>query len=100
MCQSPVSDSLAARCRQVRQFVFMPHIPAWQAGPPQPPLGRCAAFGAPFECAAKVEYWVVRWSVPQDGHWTASASPDLRTSFSKWVPQSSHLYSNIGMLPS
>src|SRR5215471_5967061 len=52
--------------------------------------------GAPLACAAKVENCWVRCVSPQLGHRTSSP-PARRTSFSKVVPQSSHLYSKIGM---
>jgi len=53
-----------------------------------------ALFDAPFECAAKVEYCSAKWSVPHFGQVTAVATPpEFRTSFSNFVPQSSHLYS-------
>jgi hypothetical protein len=52
--------------------------------------------GEPFECAAKVENCVVRWLCPQEGHNNPFEAP-LRTSFSNFVPQSSHRYSKMGM---
>jgi hypothetical protein len=50
----------------------------------------------PFARAAKVEYCVVTWLSPQDGHRVESSA--RRTSFSNLVPHPSHTYSNIGMI--
>jgi hypothetical protein len=75
----------------------MPHMPFWHMPPPQPPEGCALLLALLFAWAANVEYSVVRRSVPQEGQWMASASALRRTSFSNLVPQSSHLYSKIGM---
>ena len=53
------------------------------------------SLAAPFARAAKVEYWVVTWVSPHDGH--SVASSDRLTSFSNFVPQPSHRYSKMGM---
>lgn len=82
--------------------MFMPHIPPPQKLVPHIPLPHAegADSGAAFPArAAKVEYWVVRWSWPHEGHFTASASALRRTSFSNLLPQSSQEYSKIGMPP-
>jgi hypothetical protein len=84
------------------QFTFMPHMPPWHMSLPHMPAPQSstdgeALFAAP-ECAANVEYSVVRWSCPHDGQRTASASALRRTSFSNFVPQSSQEYSKMGML--
>ncbi len=75
--------------------MFMPHMPLWHMPPPQPPVVGWAHSPAelPVARAANVEYCVVKWSCPQDGQWIASASVLRRTSFSNFVPQSSHAYS-------
>ncbi|HTU46619.1 MAG TPA: hypothetical protein VMF91_16245 [Bryobacteraceae bacterium] len=80
----------------------MPHMPPWHMPPPHIPAPQSsiageALFDAP-DLAANVEYCVVRWSCPQDGHRTASASALRRTNFSNLLPQSSHEYSKIGIL--
>jgi hypothetical protein len=54
-----------------------------------------ASFVVPFARAAKVEYCVVTWLSPQDGHRVASSL--LRTSFSNLVPHPSHKYSKMGI---
>src|SRR5271154_5293578 len=58
--------------------------------------GIAASFVVPFARAAKVEYCVVTWLSPQEGH--GAASPARRTSFSNFVPHPSHRYSKIGIL--
>jgi hypothetical protein len=68
---------------------FVPHIPL-----PHSPLDSVRDFP---DCAANVEYWVVRCASPQDGQRTASASALRRTSFSNLLPQSSQEYSKIGI---
>ena len=55
-----------------------------------------SSWDLPLARAAKVEYSWCRWSCPQDGHSSPLAAP-FRTSFSNLVPQSSHLYSKIGI---
>lgn len=88
------------------QFMFMPHMPPWHMPLPHipsphgpaPQSSIAEALFEAAECAAKVEYSVVRWSCPQDGQRTASASALRRTSFSNLVPQSSQEYSKMGML--
>ena len=45
--------------------------------------------------AANVEYCVVTWLSPHDGH--SVESSERRTSFSNFVPHPSHRYSKIGM---
>jgi hypothetical protein len=85
-----------------RQFMFMPHMPPWHMPPPHMPAPQSSMAGEALldaaECAANVEYSVVRWSCPQDGQRTASASTLRLTSFSNLVPQSSQEYSKMGML--
>ena len=54
------------------------------------------SFDTPFARAANVEYCVVTWLSPQDGH--SVASSDRRTSFSNLVPHPSHRYSKMGIL--
>ena len=54
-----------------------------------------ASFAAPFARAANVEYCVVTWLSPHDGH--SVASSDRRTSFSNFAPHPSHRYSKIGI---
>ena len=80
--------------------MFMPQAPLPQKPAPQPPpphgLGVASTVGLPAR-AANVEYSVVRWSCPQAGHRTASASALRRTSFSNLLPQSSQEYSKIGI---
>jgi hypothetical protein len=49
--------------------------------------------------AAKLETCVVTRSCPQEGHSTPFASALRRTSFSNLLPQSSHRYSKMGMIP-
>src|SRR5581483_11230617 len=87
--------------RRQFQFMFIPHMPPWHISAPHMPLPQPGAgelsFAAP-DLAANVEYCVVKWSSPQDGHRTASASALRRTNFSNLVPQSSQAYSKIGML--
>ena len=56
------------------------------------------SFEAPFARAAKVEYWVVTWLSPQEGHSVASSA--RRTSFSNFVPHPSHKYSKMGIIHS
>jgi hypothetical protein len=68
-----------------------PHIPV-----PHPAIGSGAALVAPAR-AAKVEYCVVKWSVPQPGQRTASASALRLTNCSNLLPQSSQEYSKIGI---
>jgi hypothetical protein len=77
----------------------MPHIPPPQKSVPHMPLPQSELDSVPDfpDCAAKVEYWVVRCDSPQEGQRTASASALRRTSFSNLLPQSSHEYSKIGM---
>ena len=43
-----------------------------------------------------MEYCVVTWLSPQDGHNVASS--ERRTSFSNFAPHPSHRYSKMGML--
>ncbi len=56
--------------------------------------GKSELLALAFECAANVESAVVRCACPQLGHRTLSP---FRTSFSNFVPQSSHTYSKIGI---
>lgn len=77
--------------------MFMPHMPFWHMPPPHPEIGSPPLFPE-VERGAKVEYCVVKWSCPQDGQRTASASALRRTSFSNREPQSSQAYSKIGIL--
>ena len=82
------------------QFMFIPHMPPPHIPSPHAPEPQSIAGAALFELperAAKVEYCAVRWSCPQEGHRTASASALRRTSFSNFVPQSSQQYSKIGI---
>jgi hypothetical protein len=85
-----------------RQFMFVPHMPPRHMPLPHMPAPQSSMAGEALfdvpECAAKVEYSVVRCSCPQDGQRTASASALRRTSFSNLVPQSSQQYSKMGML--
>jgi len=53
------------------------------------------SFEAPLALAANVEYCVVTWLSPQDGH--KVASPARRTSFSNFVPHPSQRYSKMGI---
>jgi hypothetical protein len=79
--------------------MFMPHIPPWHTLVPHIPLPQLASgwlLAAPAR-AANVEYWVVKWSCPQPGQRTASASALRRTNCSNLVPQSSQAYSKIGI---
>jgi|GEM_PF-3166371 len=84
--------------------MFMPHMPLWHMSAPHMPLPHPSndsedALALPVpDLAAKVEYWVVKCSSPQDGHRIALASVLRRTNFSNFVPQSSQAYSKIGML--
>ena len=55
-----------------------------------------ASLVVPLARAAKVEYCVVTWLSPHEGHRVPSS--DRRTSFSNFVPQPSHRYSKMGML--
>src|SRR5215475_12745041 len=73
-------------------FQFIPHMP----GLLHRPLGQAgtsALFDPPLTCAAKVESSWVRCFSPHEGHSSASASAERRTSFSNLVPQSSQRYS-------
>ena len=72
-----------------------PQKPPWHMPAPQP-IGGASDF-APAACAAKVEYSCFKWSCPQEGHATPFDSALRRTSFSKRVPQSSQVYSKIGI---
>jgi hypothetical protein len=70
---------------------FIPHIPGLQR-PPLGHMGASADLPAP-ECAANVDSSCRRCFSPQDGQ-LSSGTPELwRTSFSNFVPQSSHRYS-------
>src|SRR5690242_9001970 len=57
-----------------------------------------ASFFPLLAWAANVEYSCFRWSCPQEGHSTPFDSALRRTSFSNRVPQSSQVYSKIGIL--
>ena len=76
---------------------FIPHMPPMQAGMPQAPspgVGRASGSGLE-DCAANVEKTLSMESLPQLQRSGSGAEP--RTSASKRVSQSSHLYSKIGM---
>jgi hypothetical protein len=79
--------------------MFMPHMPLPQKFVPHMPFPHSSLDCVRDfpDCAAKVEYWVVRWDSPQDGQRTAPASALRRTSFSNLLPQSSQEYSKIGI---
>ena len=73
---------------------FFPQKPGfWHIPDGHDPID--GSFAAPFARAAKVEYCVVTWLSPQDGHNVASS--DRRTSFSNLVPHPSQRYSKMGM---
>jgi hypothetical protein len=57
--------------------------------------GIADSFGPPFARAANVEYCVVTWLSPHEGHSVLSSA--RRTSFSNFVPHPSHRYSKMGM---
>ena len=73
---------------------FIPHMPGFPQGRPDPGhIGASAFEDPPFACAAKVDSSCVKCFWPQDGHSISGTSDVRRTSFSKRDPQSSHLYS-------
>src|SRR5579875_663956 len=78
----------------------MPHMPPWHMPEPHIPFPHSESdsdLAADAECAANLEYCVVRWFCPQEGQRIAFASAVRRTSCSNFVPQSSHEYSKIGI---
>ena len=87
-----LEDAVLVLCGDGHLVQFMPHMPGVRHIPPGH-IGASAAFGAPFACAANVENSCFRWFFPHDGHSSSATSVLRRTSFSNFVPQSSHLYS-------
>ena len=83
----------------------MPHMPPPHMPPPHGPVSHMPfphpAAGADFAPlsarAANVEYSFVTLACPQEGQSTAPFSVLRRTSFSNFVPQSSQVYSKIGI---
>ncbi|HKE22495.1 MAG TPA: hypothetical protein VKB88_08900 [Bryobacteraceae bacterium] len=63
----------------------MLHLPLGHTGP-------SLALG-PAACAANVESSCFKWFFPHDGHSNSLDSAARLTSFSNFVPQSSHRYS-------
>jgi hypothetical protein len=53
--------------------------------------------GLPFAWAAKLDICWLKCCSPHSGQLTLPRSSERRTSFSNFVPQESHLYSNMGI---
>jgi hypothetical protein len=90
------SELLKIPIASAAQIQLSPQAPGVGHGRPLGHIGKSPDADAP-EWAANVESCFATWACPQVGQLTSGSSAARRISFSNRAPQSSHLYSNIGI---